>query len=814
MALTLLPLFLVSAAALALETALTRYFAVANWSDYGYWVISIVMAGFALSGVVLALARARLLRHADVLFAVLPAALVASAALGFEATIRNPFNPLQLQNQVTYGPQLGNIGLYYVALLPFFFLAGLFISLTFASHPRCTGLVYAADLGGAGAGCLLVLALMYLRPPFALIPDLLPLLALPALCVARHRLPASLGAAAMLAAGLLLLALGAPAAVSQYKPIYPPSHTPGAKILATVNAPAGQFLLLDDFTERVNTDISNDAAMLGYPDPPRSFGLYRDGIRIASLPRGPIVSGYAPGALDALPYRLAPHPAVLLVGASGGFRIAESLALGAASVVALEPDAVMYGALRHGLGGVPAYPADPRVQIRNEAPRAALAGRATYDLIDISADFMDAAPANVYAMSAEAFAADLRHVRSGGIVSIPVSIQDFPAYALRMLATAKAGLALDGIADPTGYVMVYRSAWNARILISPTPLTGAEIALALKWCDDRSFDVSYYRGMDVIAARNNLYNDLPAVSFDAGTVTAMGDDDSLADEAPGILAGAPTVSSRAFDLAPVTDDRPAFYAILRLDELPRLLARLQILPQAEIGALVNLAVLAQALLIALLVMVVPSWAPRRTGARPPPLWRRCVYFPALALGFLFLEIFAIEKASAYLADRATAFSTVLAAMLIFSGVGSFISGRMAPAPARAVRVAVLVIALWGLAVYTVLDTASLATAGMALPARIALVVLVMAPVSIAMGLPFPLGLGTQSETFDLAWAWALNGAVSVVATPLANLTLRNLGLHAVLAGAILMYVTAATSFPASRRVQVWSKFQKPSAVVD
>jgi hypothetical protein len=191
-----------------------------------------------------------------------------------------------------------------------------------------------------------------------------------------------------------------------------------------------------------------------------------------------------------------------------------------------------------------------------------------------------------------------------------------------------------------------------------------------------------------------------------------------------------------------------------------------------------------------------------------------VYFPALALGFLFLEIFAIEKASAYLADRATAFSTVLAAMLIFSGVGSFISGRMAPAPARAVRVAVLVIALWGLAVYTVLDTASLATAGMALPARIALVVLVMAPVSIAMGLPFPLGLGTQSETFDLAWAWALNGAVSVVATPLANLTLRNLGLHAVLAGAILMYVTAATSFPASRRVQVWSKFQKPSAVVD
>ncbi len=45
----LLPLFLVSAAAVGYEIALTRYFAVAKWSEYGYWVISIVMVGFALS---------------------------------------------------------------------------------------------------------------------------------------------------------------------------------------------------------------------------------------------------------------------------------------------------------------------------------------------------------------------------------------------------------------------------------------------------------------------------------------------------------------------------------------------------------------------------------------------------------------------------------------------------------------------------------------------------------------------------------------------------------------------------------------------
>ena len=76
----LLPLFLVSLASLGFEIALTRYFAVAKWSEYGYWVISIVLAGFALSGVVLALARDWFARVGPVLLAWLPAALIVAAA--------------------------------------------------------------------------------------------------------------------------------------------------------------------------------------------------------------------------------------------------------------------------------------------------------------------------------------------------------------------------------------------------------------------------------------------------------------------------------------------------------------------------------------------------------------------------------------------------------------------------------------------------------------------------------------------------------------------------------------------------------------
>ncbi len=436
-----------------------------------------------------------------------------------------------------------------------------------------------------------------------------------------------------------------------------------------------------------------------------------------------------------------------------------------------------------------------------------------FDLVDLSADFLDAAPANVNSFTVQAIATYLRHLRPGGIVSIPVSIEDFPVYALRMLATARAALAADGIRDPRSHVIVYRSAWNARILLSPQPFSAAEISSLRKWCDDRSFDVSYYDGIDVAASRPDIYNDLPAVSFDAGTITADGPDDSIADEAQAILLGQSTVSTRAFNLAPVTDDRPAFYAVLRLSRLGLLLQRLQILPQSEIGALVNLAVLAQAIVFAALVLFLPLLAPRIVAQRQGGVLRPVIYFPALALGFLFIEIFAIEKASVVLDDRAMGFALVLSFMLIFSGLGSLTSSRFANKQA-VVWLALMVVLLWAAMMLVSLPELMRLGDGLPQPVRILAVMLAIAPVSLAMGLPFPLGLAQVSEGSFLPWAWGLNGAFSVVATPLANLMARNFGFDAILIAAVLLYGLAAITYPALRRQKAWLIPTPESAAAD
>ena len=813
----LMPLFLVSLAAVGYETALTRYFAVAKWSEYGYWVISIVMVGFALSGVVIALWRDAFARNGERLLAILPPILVATAAAGYFLVTVNPFNPLQLQNPATYEPQLWNIGLYYLALLPFFFLTGTFIGLNFVLHARRIGIVYGFDLTGAGAGAASVLVAMFAVHAFNLVPLLLvPLAASAPFVDRRWRLKSVLASVLVLLAAEAGLLTDPQAAFNDFKAIYAPLHTQDATVVAQVLSPRGDYLLLDDFQERVDTDISNNAGMMGLTGPPRTYGLYRDGNRIAALPKGDSWDvGYANAALDALPYTLIPGARVLLAGGSGGFRVREVLALGASRVRVLEPEPILADALRHGMGPSPRLPIDPVVRVADEGPLAAPPG--VHDIVDISADFLDSAEANVSAFTAEAIAGYLTAMPDRGIVSIPASIRDFSIYALRMLATARAGLLQAGVQDPAAHVVVYRSAWAVRILLSRAPWSPARIAAIRKFCDDRSFDVSWYPGMNVEAARTNLYNDLPRVSFALGEVEATGPDDAIADEAQAVLNGQPTQSSAFFNLAPITLDRPFYYAAPRLDRIGTMLKRLEILPQQEVGVLVNLAVLAQALVIAAIVLLVPLAARRRLrgdSEEPVPLLRAVVYFPALGLGFLFVEIFLIEKASLWLNDRTSGFALVLTGMLVFSGLGSMAAGRLSRAPAANMVFVAGGVLIWMVAMLFFLQPLILATLSWSWIARATALMAVVAPVSVLLGLPFPLGLSRAGTGGLLPWAWGLNGAFSVVATPLANLIAREAGFERVLLCAAILYGVALLTFPMTRRRPAWHRSTQPSPAAD
>ncbi len=609
----LLPLFLVSLVSIGFEIALTRYFAIASWSEYGYWVISITMVGLAASGVVLSLFKDLFVRYGRRLLHAIPMLLMISAAAGYYLVVAVPFNPLEFQNPDQWAAQLLNIGKYYAVLFPFFFLTGCYISLYFLLFQHHIPKIYGADLAGAGVGALVVLLLMFWVNPFYLLAALLPLLAAAGLYHApaprKSRRALYLGALALLLlAGETVVVGFNRADFNEYKSIYPALHAPDSRIVQRIESPRGHFLVLDNFTERLDIDLSNNFAVLGAGGPPRTYGLYSDGNRITSLARDfDHDRSYVRAALDAFPYRLKPAPRVLLIGTRGGFRLQEALDLGATEVVALEPEETLYGLVRRGLSGS-AVLADGRVALSRQSPAMLAAqGDRRYDLIDIASDFLGQAEANKFAFTVEAVQGYYRQLSEDGVVSIPVSIREFTVYAVKTLETARRALAAEGVERPQDHILVYRSSWNARILVARTPFAPEAIARLRAFCSERSFDTSYYPGID--PNRVQIWNDLPQVSFSDQTVVSASDraSDALMEEALRLFSGddAAILRPHLFNLEPSTYDRPFFYNVLDLQEIGSILQRIALIPREEIGHLINLAVLLQSVLFALAVLGLP-----------------------------------------------------------------------------------------------------------------------------------------------------------------------------------------------------------------
>src|SRR5436190_5115333 len=151
----LLGVSLISAALLMIELALTRIFSVVMYYHFAFLAISIALFGVSASGVVAYVMRKRFDRWST-------DTLLASTALVYTvATIVALFFLVRLRVGLSYSPK--NLALmltiYALAALPF--LSGGFVITTAIARlsPRINT-VYAADLVGAAAGCLVLIPLL------------------------------------------------------------------------------------------------------------------------------------------------------------------------------------------------------------------------------------------------------------------------------------------------------------------------------------------------------------------------------------------------------------------------------------------------------------------------------------------------------------------------------------------------------------------------------------------------------------------------------------------------------------------------------
>ena len=99
---------------------------------------------------------------------------------------------------------------------------------------------------------------------------------------------------------------------------------------------------------------------------------------------------------------------------------------------------------------------------------------------------------------------------------------------------------------------------------------------------------------------------------------------------------------------------------------------------------------------------------------------------------------------------------------------------------------------------------------LALPdaAKIAIALLLIAPLAVFMGMPFPLGLGhvgARSEAF-IPWAWGINGCASVLSAILAALLAMHVGFTGVVTIATILYLVAPALLAGS-----WDRYDQQTS---
>ena len=798
----LLATLFISAAAIGYEILLMRVLSIVQWHHFAYMIISLALLGYGASGTFIALLRSHLEPRFETAFAASALFFSIAMIVCFIVAQRVPFNALEI---VWDRGQFLNLAVVYVVFFVPFFFAACCIGLAFTCRGGDASRIYFFDLFGAGLGAVLIIVLLFaVSPQTALV--LLVLLPLAASAIMASTLTSRLPLAIAQLAWLALLAIGIPQAhlelrISEYKGLSQALQVIDSRILEQSSSPLGLITVVDSPTVPIRhaPGLSFNTRHI----PPVQLAVFTDADGMSAITRydgNPGSVAYLGDLTAALPFRLLENPVVLVLGAGTGSEVLLSLFHGASRVDAVELNPQMTelvaGTYADFAGRI--YD-DPRVTVYTDEARGFVArSGGGYDLVQIGLlDSFGASGAGVQALNESyiyttgALREYLADLEPGGLLAITRWIKMPPRDSVKLIATAIEALRQSGVSEPGRRIAMIRS-WNtSTLLIKNGDLTASEIGRIREFARSRSFDTVYFPGMRAEAA--NRFNRLAdPYLFDAASAL-LGD--STGD----------FFERYKFYVEPASDDRPYFFHFFRWGTLPEVMA----LRKAggagliEWGYLVLVATIVQAAVLGLVLILLPLSLVRR--AWPAGTARRFgFYFLLLGLAFLFVEIAFIQKFILFLSNPLYSVAVVLSGFLLFAGLGSASSERLArrlPWPGVSpVTVAVAAIAVLALGYVLVLPAVFGRFIGLADPAKIIVSLALIAPLAFFMGMPFPLGLKRLSGLAPgfLPWAWGINGFASVVSAVLATLLAIEFGFNVVILLALVLYALAAWDEAVSR----------------
>src|SRR5262249_23388522 len=491
--------------------------------------------------------------------------------------------------------------------------------------------------------------------------------------------------------------------------------------------------------------------------------------------------------VTALAHYLRNKTSVLVIGVGGGRDILTALVFGQRHVTGVEinPDilAVLTNRFADYSGQLENNPA---VKLVHDEARSYVA-RSSEQFGIIQASLIDtwaATSAGAYVLTEnglytkEAWLTFLNHLTPDGILTMSRWYYEAqPAETLRLTALATTSLIEMGVADPRQHIMIVRKQDNsemgqysvATILVSKRPFTEGEVD-RLGWLS---------KTMEFVPVLTPHFAERP--EFEAIATREKYQE---------------LIASYPLNIAAPTDDTPFFFHMLRAGDLLKA-STYQGMNQINLKAVRVLGTLLGIVTALSAVAIVAPLALRRR-VREAQSVRLMIYFAAIGLAFMMVEIGQLERLIVFLGHPIYGLTVVLFVLLLASSLGSLFSHRLS----RWIWLLPIVLATF-IIVSPPLTRQFVAAST---PLRIAVSAALLFPSGLFMGMAFPLGIKKAQygdEVAPTAWYWGINGAFSVISSVLAVFVAVFWGVTVTLLVGLTAYLIALIAiFPAAERRKI------------
>lgn len=768
-------IFIVALSTLMLELLLTRIFSATMWYHFAFMSVSLAMFGLSVGGLLIYLIPHKFpLEKISSHLTLISYLFSISIVLSFLAYLGIPFF-----FRLTFSGFMNLTSIYCVLSVPFF-LSGLCISLILFHFFEKISKLYFFDLLGAGVGCFLIIFLL----------DLMD------------------APSAIIAVSLISL-------LASYSFSRRSTDNKGSKFIITTSFVLAILLFLNlgfkfiriDFTKgglekpheyekwntfsRITVSEYDDL----YWESKEGNSVVKVGLKevlidsaagtlISEYNGNPLMAEYLKYDVSNIGYYLIKDGEILIIGVGGGKDVLSALAFNQKKITGVEINPIFLDLVNKRYASFTGKIFEnPKVEIVIDDGRSYLEKNTNkFDMIQITLTDTWAATAagafilsenNLYTM--EAFTGYINHLKDNGVLSITRFLTDPPSQTFRMVSLAKATFEEMGIRDSENNIIVaekfYFPLRIATVLIKKNPFNSEEL-LTIRDIAQKTDSIIVYSPDN---KGENLFTEVL-------TTTDYNE----------------FCKSYPYDISAPTDNRPFFFNMLRTKEILKSILGYGTLPDKKEYNLVAVMVLYSLLLIVIIFSLLFIFTPLlyfRKGDLKSEKGNKIflIYFGCLGLGFMLVEISIMQRFILFLGHPIYSLAVILFSLLIYCGIGSYLSGFFNEEKTTRQLLAVLVILLIIMSIYLYfLPNLIYALIGYSSSLKIFISVLILLPIGIFLGMPFPLGIKIISKRSSkmVPWVWAINGATSVTGSVLAMVIAISSGFSSAFLIGQLAYVVA------------------------